>query len=36
MGGYCASKFALEAITDSLRQELKPWGIAVVSIQPPF
>lgn len=36
MGSYCASKFALEAITDSLRQELKPWNICVISIQPPF
>ena len=29
-----ASKFALEALTDSLRMELKPWGIEVVSILP--
>ncbi len=33
-GPYHASKFALEALTDALRQELAPWGIAVVSIQP--
>lgn len=33
-GPYHASKFALEALTDSLRQELAPWGIAVVSIEP--
>jgi NAD(P)-dependent dehydrogenase (short-subunit alcohol dehydrogenase family) len=33
-GAYCMSKFALEAFTDSLRQELAPWGIHVVSIQP--
>ena len=31
---YCASKFALEALTDGMRLELKPWGIDVVSIQP--
>ena len=31
---YCASKFALEAITDGLRLELRPWGIDVVSVQP--
>lgn len=31
---YCASKFALEAITDSLRVELKPWGVEVALIQP--
>lgn len=33
-GPYHASKFALEALTDSLRQELAPWQIAVVSIEP--
>ncbi|MDD5081839.1 MAG: SDR family oxidoreductase [Dehalococcoidales bacterium] len=31
---YCASKFALEAVTDSLRMELRPWGIAVSMIEP--
>jgi len=34
LGPYCASKFALEALNDSLRLELQPWGIAVVSIEP--
>lgn len=29
-----ASKFALEALTDSLRMELTPWGIEVISILP--
>ncbi len=33
-GAYCASKHALEAITDSLRRELYPWGIHVCSIEP--
>ena len=33
-GPYAASKFALEAITDSLRVELKPWNIEVISVQP--
>lgn len=33
-GPYCASKFALEAITDSLRMELKPWGIEVLIVEP--
>jgi NAD(P)-dependent dehydrogenase (short-subunit alcohol dehydrogenase family) len=31
---YAASKFALEAITDSLRRELRPWGIQVSIIEP--
>lgn len=34
MGPYAASKFALEAISDSLRRELIPQGIRVVVIQP--
>ena len=33
-GPYCASKFALEALSDSLRRELQPWGIQVCLIQP--
>lgn len=33
-GPYAASKFALEAISDSLRRELIPSGIKVVVIQP--
>ena len=31
---YSASKFALEALTDGMRLELRPWGIDVVSVQP--
>lgn len=34
LGAYHASKFALEALTDSLRVELRPWGIEVISIEP--
>jgi NAD(P)-dependent dehydrogenase (short-subunit alcohol dehydrogenase family) len=31
---YAASKFALEAVADGLRIELRPWGIDVVLIEP--
>jgi NAD(P)-dependent dehydrogenase (short-subunit alcohol dehydrogenase family) len=34
LGAYAASKHALEAIADSLRVELRPWGIEVSVIQP--
>lgn len=34
LGAYCASKFALEALNDALRIELKIYGIDVVCIQP--
>jgi len=33
-GWYHASKFAMEGLSDSLRTELKPFGIDVVVIQP--
>jgi NAD(P)-dependent dehydrogenase (short-subunit alcohol dehydrogenase family) len=33
-GPYAASKFALEAFTDSLRRELMPWNMEVISIEP--
>ncbi len=33
-GAYCASKFALEALTDALRSELHGTGIDVVLIEP--
>ena len=33
-GAYNASKFALEAIADALRMEVRPWGIGVVLIEP--
>ena len=34
LGPYHASKFAIEALTDTLRKELRPWGIDVVAIEP--
>ncbi len=34
LGWYGASKFALEALTDALRLELRPWGIEVCSVEP--
>jgi len=35
-GAYCASKFALEALTDSLRLELRPWKMYVSIVEPGF
>lgn len=34
IGPYCASKFALRALNDALRLELRPWGIRVILIDP--
>lgn len=34
MGHYCASKHALEALSDALRMEVAPFGIRVVIVQP--
>ncbi len=34
LGAYAASKYALEAMADSLRMELRPWRISVSIIEP--
>jgi NAD(P)-dependent dehydrogenase (short-subunit alcohol dehydrogenase family) len=34
LGAYAASKFGLEGLSDSLRRELRPWGIHVAVIEP--
>jgi NAD(P)-dependent dehydrogenase (short-subunit alcohol dehydrogenase family) len=33
-GAYTASKFAMEGLTDTLRMEVRPWGIDVILIVP--
>jgi NAD(P)-dependent dehydrogenase (short-subunit alcohol dehydrogenase family) len=34
LGAYHVSKFGMEALSDSLRQELRPWGIKVSLVEP--
>ena len=34
MGPYAGSKFAIEGIAQSLREELRPWGIEVSVVEP--
>ncbi len=36
LGPYCASKHALEAISDSMRLELHPFGVHVILIEPGY
>ncbi len=33
-GAYNASKFAIEAVADALRMEVRPWGVKVVLVEP--
>ena len=35
-GYYCATKHALEAISDALRHEARPFGVDTVLIEPGF
>jgi NAD(P)-dependent dehydrogenase (short-subunit alcohol dehydrogenase family) len=34
LGPYCMSKYAMEAFSDALRRELRPWGIQVSLLEP--
>ncbi|MBO3462734.1 SDR family NAD(P)-dependent oxidoreductase [Aetokthonos hydrillicola Thurmond2011] len=36
LGSNCAAKFGMEALTDVLRMELRPWGISVSIIEPGY
>merc|ERR1712137_315078 len=36
LGAYCASKHAMEAISDCFRLELQPWNISVSAVEPGF
>lgn len=33
---YCVSKYGVEAFSDALRQEMHPWGMKVIVIEPGF
>jgi NAD(P)-dependent dehydrogenase (short-subunit alcohol dehydrogenase family) len=35
-GLYCSTKFALEALTSSLGQELAPFGVSAIAIEPGY
>ncbi|XP_048218382.1 retinol dehydrogenase 5 isoform X2 [Perognathus longimembris pacificus] len=35
-GGYCVSKFGLEAFSDSLRRDVAPFGVRVSIVEPGF
>lgn len=35
-GAYCASKFSLRALSAILRDELRPFGVSVILVEPPY
>ncbi|XP_068777736.1 17-beta-hydroxysteroid dehydrogenase type 6-like [Struthio camelus] len=35
-GGYCPSKYGVEAFSDSLRRELRPFGVHVAIVEPGY
>ncbi|XP_056418462.1 retinol dehydrogenase 7-like [Hyla sarda] len=35
-GGYCISKYGVESFSDSLRREMKPFGVKICIIEPGF
>ncbi|XP_067385789.1 17-beta-hydroxysteroid dehydrogenase type 6 [Emydura macquarii macquarii] len=35
-GGYCPSKYGVEAFSDSLRRELRPFGVQVAMVEPGY
>ncbi|XP_066470741.1 17-beta-hydroxysteroid dehydrogenase type 6-like [Tiliqua scincoides] len=35
-GGYCPSKYGVEAFSDSLRRELRPFGVKVAIVEPGY
>ncbi|XP_077694422.1 17-beta-hydroxysteroid dehydrogenase type 6 isoform X2 [Eretmochelys imbricata] len=35
-GGYCPSKYGVEAFSDSLRRELRPFGVKIAVVEPGY
>ncbi|XP_075757952.1 17-beta-hydroxysteroid dehydrogenase type 6-like isoform X2 [Pelodiscus sinensis] len=35
-GGYCPSKYGVEAFSDSLRRELQPFGVKIAMVEPGY
>ena len=34
MSPYCITKYGIEAFSDALRREIRPWGVGVVVVEP--